>query len=63
MKRLFIIAAAVLTGVAYMHAEGTRIVAHRGHWNAEGSAHNSIRSLVKADSVGADATEFDVHVT
>lgn len=63
MKKLFIIAAAVLAGVAYMHAEGTRIVAHRGLWNAEGSAQNSIRSLVKADSVGADATEFDVHVT
>lgn len=41
----------------------TKIVAHRGYWVAPGSAQNSIRSLVKADSIGADATEFDVYMT
>ena len=41
-------------------AERPMIVAHRGYWNAPGSAQNSIRSLVKADSIGADGTEFDV---
>ncbi len=40
-----------------------QVVAHRGHWRAEGSAQNSIRSLVKADSIGCEATEFDVWMT
>ncbi len=53
----------LLTGFAAMSAAPTKIVAHRGYWTAPGSAQNSIRSLVKADSVGADATEFDVYMT
>lgn len=36
------------------------VVAHRGFHQAPGSVRNSIRSLVKADSIGADACEFDV---
>lgn len=36
---------------------------HRGYWTAPGSARNSTRSLVKADSVGADASEFVVYMT
>lgn len=39
------------------------VVAHRGHHRAEGSAQNSIRSLVKADSIGAAACEFDVWIS
>lgn len=40
-----------------------KVVAHRGHWQAEGSAQNSIRSLIKADSIGCYACEFDVWIT
>lgn len=40
-----------------------KVVAHRGHWTLSGSAQNSIRSLVLADSVGAYASEFDVWMT
>lgn len=40
-----------------------KVVAHRGYWTAPGSAQNSIRSLVKADSIGAYASEFDVWMT
>ncbi len=40
-----------------------QVVAHRGHWKPEGSAQNSIRALVKADSVGADAVELDVWIS
>ncbi len=36
------------------------VVAHRGYWDAPGAAQNSRRSLAKADSVGAYASEFDV---
>lgn len=42
---------------------GPKVVAHRGYWQAPGSAQNSLRSLVKADSVGCFATEFDVWLT
>lgn len=44
-------------------ASNPMIVAHRGHHRAEGSAENSIRSLVKADSIGADRCEFDVWIS
>lgn len=39
------------------------VICHRGYWDAEGSAQNSIRSLVKADSIGAWGSEFDVWMT
>ena len=40
-----------------------RVVAHRGYHHAPGSAENSIRSLVKADSIGAEFSEFDVWIS
>lgn len=40
-----------------------KIVAHRGYWKTAGSAQNSIRSLVKADSIGCYGSEFDVWIT
>ena len=62
MKGIKILAAGVLVGVAALSAWADKplIVAHRGYWDAPGSAQNSLRSLVKADSVGAYASEFDV---
>lgn len=41
----------------------TKVVAHRGYWQTEGSAQNSIVSLVKADSIKAYGSEFDVWLT
>ena len=38
----------------------TRVVAHRGYWRTEGSAQNSIASLLKADELGVWGVEFDV---
>lgn len=38
----------------------TRVVAHRGFWQTEGSAQNSIASLLKADRLGVYGVEFDV---
>ncbi|MBD5214731.1 MAG: hypothetical protein HDS75_07940 [Bacteroidales bacterium] len=60
MKKFIILSLAVAAGCAALHAERPKVVAHRGYWNTEGSAQNSIRSLVKADSIGADFAEFDV---
>ena len=35
-----------------------KVVAHRGYWDIEGSAQNSIRALIKADSIQCDACEY-----
>lgn len=50
----------VLTSAAVSAQE---VICHRGYWDAEGSAQNSLRSLVKADSIGAWGSEFDVWMT
>jgi glycerophosphoryl diester phosphodiesterase len=41
----------------------TQVIAHRGYWKTEGSAQNSIRALVKADSIACYGSEFDVWMT
>lgn len=63
MKKILLSALTVLAGVMSLSAAPTKIVAHRGYWKTPGSAQNSIASLVKADSIGADASEFDVYMT
>ena len=40
-----------------------KVIAHRGYWDCDGSAQNSLRSLAKADSIGCYASEFDVWMT
>lgn len=62
MKRILSLVI-LLTAIVAVQAAVPKIVAHRGHHRAEGSAQNSIRSLVKADSIGADACEFDVWIS
>lgn len=42
---------------------GTRIVAHRGYWDCEGSAQNSLFALRKAAEAGLYGSEFDVLIT
>ena len=37
-----------------------KVIAHRGYWKTEGSAQNSIRSLLKADSIDVYGSEVDV---
>jgi len=40
-----------------------KVIAHRGFWNTKGSAQNSIAALVKADSINAYGSEFDVQIS
>ncbi|MBO7553541.1 MAG: glycerophosphodiester phosphodiesterase [Bacteroidaceae bacterium] len=40
-----------------------KVVAHRGYWKIEGSAQNSLSSLIKADSIKCFGSEFDVWLT
>ena len=63
MKKFLIAPAIILSAVLIMEATTPKVIAHRGHFNAEGSAQNSIRALIKADSIGADYSEFDVWMT
>lgn len=59
MKQLvFLIMAAMA-----LYTGAQEVICHRGYWDVEGSAQNSIRSLVKADSIGAWGSEFDVWMT
>lgn len=41
----------------------TKVIAHRGYWDCEGSAQNSIASLTKAHEAGVYGSELDVWVT
>ena len=54
---------ALAATISLMGWSQTQVVAHRGYWKADGSAQNSRRSLVKADSIGCWGTEFDVWMT
>lgn len=40
-----------------------KVIAHRGYWKTEGSAQNSVRSLLMAYEAGAYGCEFDVNLT
>ena len=46
-----------------LYAAKPEVIAHRGYWKTEGSSQNSIRSLVKADSIKCYGSEFDVWMT
>lgn len=65
MKKILLTAMMVAMATA-LWAKGprpgfqTKVVAHRGYWQADGSAQNSIRSLIKADSIDCWGSEFDV---
>ena len=64
MKIVRTISAAVMLAAAATAVAGTpKVIAHRGYWETEGSAQNSIRSLFKADSIGCYASEFDIWMT
>lgn len=41
----------------------TKVIAHRGFWQTEGSAQNSITSLKKANEANVYGSEFDVSIT
>lgn len=65
MKNLkfYIILAIVCFAEIQLPAANPNIIAHRGFWDTDGSAQNSLTSLIKADSIGCYASEFDVWMT
>lgn len=64
-KILWTVAVAIVaTMLTSLPAEAqTRVIAHRGFWQTEGSAQNSLASLRKAAEVGCYGAEFDVWYT
>ena len=63
MKKYILSSIVALSLGSLITSDAAKVIAHRGYWNAPGSAQNSIRSLVKADSIGCYASEFDVWFT
>ncbi len=41
----------------------TQVIAHRGYWDTEGSAQNSIAALEKCQEINIYGSEFDVYIT
>lgn len=64
MKRLFLLllAGCLMTACSEKPAE-PQVVAHRGYWETEGSAQNSIASILNAGRIAAYGSEFDVNLT
>lgn len=62
MKKRMLTALLALSFVGIMGAQ-TRVIAHRGYWDCEGSAQNSIASLTKSAEAKVYGSEFDVSIT
>ena len=62
MKQRFLIIALLCLWCMGLSAQ-VKVVAHRGYWKAEGSAQNSLASLIKADDIRCFGSEFDVWLT
>lgn len=63
MKKLFVILSISLISGSCFSQVKTQVIAHRGFWNCEGSAQNSIFSLKKTQEIKIYGSEFDVLVT
>ncbi len=64
MKRLAIVLLGlVAVACGGRQASGPEVIAHRGFWNTDGSAKNSISALRNAIELGCYGSEFDVWVT
>lgn len=62
LKQLFLLAGIVLLSASTGWSQ-TKVIAHRGYWNVEGSAQNSITALQKSNEIGVYGSEFDVLIT
>ena len=63
MKQLFLVAISCFLLLSCQTGKHSRIIAHRGYWNTEGSHENSLSSLKNAMSLGVYGSECDVRQT
>ena len=61
MKKL--ISTLCFLAIAIVAVAQTQVISHRGYWNHAGSAKNSLKAYVLADSIGSYGSEFDVWIT
>lgn len=59
---LFITLCLIIGNTSFMNAQ-TNIIAHRGYWDTDDSAQNSISALKNANNIGVYGSEFDVLIT
>ena len=62
LRKITLTALALMASVAALTAQ-PKVVAHRGYWNIEGSAQNSLASFTNADAIKAFGSEIDVWFT
>lgn len=63
MKKTTILLTLCLLVASTSLSAQTKVIAHRGYWDTEGSAQNSLTALRKAAEVGCWGSEFDVWQT
>ena len=64
MKKIVFAVACLVAIVSCSQAPaGPQVVAHRGYWDTEGSAQNSLEALRLAGELGVYGSEFDVNMT
>lgn len=63
MKKTDFILPLLLLMVTTALSAQPKIIAHRGYWDTEGSAQNSLTALTKAAEAGCYGSEFDVWMT
>lgn len=58
-----LITTVIVCSMAFAVAQAkTKIIAHRGYWKVQGSAHNTISALKNAQGIGVYGSELDVHL-
>lgn len=62
MKRVIAVILLLICCGCYAWSQ-TKVIAHRGFWDTEGSAQNSLASLKKAAEAKVYGSEFDVYIT
>lgn len=64
MTKKFIVSGILLFGISLsLVLAQPKIIAHRGYWNTQGSAQNSIDALMKADSINVFGSEVDIWIS
>ena len=63
MKKQTILLALCLLVASVSLSAQTKVIAHRGYWNTDGSAQNSLTALRRAAEIGCWGSEFDVWLT
>ena len=62
LRKITLATLALMASVTALNAQ-PKVIAHRGYWNIEGSAQNSLASFTNADAIKVFGSEIDVWLT